>query len=146
MIENGCKTEKTHSFSYINVYLFKHDIGHAAGEGGGYIVSGERYAPDVAFISYEKQPELAKSGYNPNPPDLAVEVISSDSKAENERMTIKLSNYLAAGIVVWVVRPEKKMIEVHQPNTPVRMVHENNTLDGGDVLPSLAIKVSDIFK
>ena len=50
-------------------FVKKHKLGHVTGEAGGYMVSGERYAPDVAFISYEKQPELAKSGYNPNPPD-----------------------------------------------------------------------------
>ena len=132
--------------TYINLYLFKNDIGHATGEAGGYEISGERYAPDVAFISYDKQPELAKDGYNPNPPDLAVEVISSDSKAENEQMTIKLSNYLAAGVVVWIVRPEKKMVEVHQLGKPVRIVQEKDTLDGGNVLPGLTIKLSDIFK
>ncbi|MDQ7033844.1 MAG: Uma2 family endonuclease [Anaerolineae bacterium] len=130
----------------IYIYLKQHDIGHLTGEAGGYIVSGERYAPDVAFISYEKQADLAKSGYNPNPPDLAVEVVSSDSVAENKKLTIKLSNYLAAGTVVWIVRPEDKYIEIHRPTKPVRTVHENDTLNGGDVLPNLSIKLSDIFK
>lgn len=40
------------------IYLKTHDIGHLTGEAGGYMVGGERYAPDVAFISYEKQAEL----------------------------------------------------------------------------------------
>lgn len=57
-----------------NLYVRKNDIGHVTGEAGGYIVSGERYAPDAAFISYARQPQLAESGYNPNPPDLAVEI------------------------------------------------------------------------
>ena len=65
---------------YIGMYLLEHDLGHLTGEQGGYEVFGDRYAPDVAFISYERQPELAKSGYNPNPPELAVEVVSSESK------------------------------------------------------------------
>jgi len=121
--------------TYINIYLFEHDVGHATGEAGGYEVSGERYALDVAFISYEKQPELVKEGYNPNRPDLAVEVVSSDSKAENEKLTIKLGNYLAAGTVVWIVRPEKKYVEVHQSGLPVHTVHVQGTLDGGHVLP-----------
>ncbi|MCK6576844.1 MAG: Uma2 family endonuclease [Anaerolineae bacterium] len=55
------------------VYLKQNDIGYVTGEAGGYRVSGERYAPDVAFIRYEKGP-LATSGYHPLPPDLAVEV------------------------------------------------------------------------
>src|SRR5829696_4954055 len=48
---------------YIGMYLLQNNIGHLTGESGGYMVSGERYAPDVAFISYEKQPELASQGY-----------------------------------------------------------------------------------
>jgi Uma2 family endonuclease len=128
------------------IYLKQNDIGHLTGEQGGYIVAGERYAPDVAFISYEKQPELAKSGYNPNPPDLAVEVISSDSAIENEKLTIKLGNYLASGTLVWIVRPEKKYIEIHQSGKPTKVFGEDATLDGGEVLPRLQIKVSDILK
>ena len=130
----------------IYIYLKQNDIGHLTGADGGYKVSGERYAPDVAFIRHEKQEEVSKQGYNPNPPDLAVEVVSSDSPAENKQLTIKLSNYLAAGVVVWIVRPEDKYIEIHQPMKPVQTVHEKDMLDGGDVLPGLSIKVSDIFK
>lgn len=53
--------------------------GHVTGEAGGYQVMGERYAPDVAFISYERQPELVPTGYNPNPPD---------SRRKNNRLLI----------------------------------------------------------
>ena len=46
---------------FVQLYLREQGIkGHVTGEAGGYIVSGERYAPDVAFISREKQPELAR--------------------------------------------------------------------------------------
>jgi Uma2 family endonuclease len=132
--------------TYLNMYLFQNDIGHVTGEQGGYRVAGERYAPDVAFITYEKQPELVKQGYNPNPPDLAVEVVSSESKGEEEKLTIKLSNYLSVGTLVWIVRPEKKYIEVHQTGKPAKIVTQKDTLDGGYVLPNLSIQVSDILK
>src|SRR5262245_14237609 len=56
------------------IYLRTNEIGHVTGEAGGYMVAGEKYAPDAAFISYDRQPQLAQSGYNPNAPDLAVEV------------------------------------------------------------------------
>lgn len=93
-------------------YVLKHQLGYVTGEAGGYMVAGERYAPDVAFISYEKQATLPKVSYNPNPPDLAVEVVSSDSAAEMAKLRIKISNYLAVGTVVWLVQPERKHIEV----------------------------------
>ena len=82
-------------------YLKAHDIGWVTGEGGGYMVAGERYAPDVAYISRARQPQLARKGYNPNPPDLAVEVISDpDNREEQTALRVKITNYLAAGVVV----------------------------------------------
>lgn len=51
-------------------FLKHHDIGHVTGEAGGYQVFGERYAPDAAFISYARQPQLPyDQPYNPNPPN-----------------------------------------------------------------------------
>src|SRR5262245_29198535 len=50
------------------IFLKGKDLGHLTGEAGGYMVSGERYAPDVAFVSKARQPQLAKKGYNPIPP------------------------------------------------------------------------------
>jgi Uma2 family endonuclease len=130
----------------IYIYLKQNDIGYLSGESGSYQVFGERYAPDVAFLSYVKQQEVSNKGYNPNPPDLAVEVMSSERKSESEQMMIKVVNYLAAGTIVWIVRPEKKTAEVYQPGKPVITLHEKDALDGGNILPGLSIKLSDIFK
>ncbi|MEL6271397.1 MAG: Uma2 family endonuclease [Chloroflexota bacterium] len=131
---------------YLGEHADDNDLGHVTGEQGGYQVSGERYAPDTAYISFERQEALVKSGYNPNAPDIAVEVVSSDSTAENDMLTIKLGNYLTAGTVVWIVRPEKKRVEVHVPGQPVKVLNETDTLTGGDVLPKLKIDLRKIFK
>lgn len=45
--------------TYIGMYLLQHKIGHVTGEGGGYRVAGDVCAPDVGYLSHEKQPELA---------------------------------------------------------------------------------------
>ena len=129
----------------IGIYLMKNDSGHITGEAGGYMVSGERYAPDVAFISYEKQPELAKTGYNPNPPDLAVEIVSSDRSDERDNLRIKISNYLAAGTVVWVIEPERKVVEVYKSGQPVKIFLEKDKVSGDDILPNFTLKVAEIF-
>ncbi len=132
---------------FIFMYLLKHDIGHLTGEAGGYMVAGERYAPDVAFISYEKQADLAKTGYNPNPPDLAVEVVSSESNSiEESTLLIKVGNYLAVGTMVWVVRPEKQSIEVYQPATPTKVYRKGESIKLETVLPDFELKLSDVFK
>ena len=130
----------------IGIFVRKHDLGYVTGEGAGYRVCGERYVPNAAFIRYDKVNDLNVIGYVPNPPDLVVEMLSFENSEDNKTATIKLSNYLAAGVVVWIVRPEKKIVEVHQLSKPVRIFHEKDSLDGGDVLPGLTIKLSDIFK
>ena len=130
----------------IGMYLLQNKIGHLTGEAGGYVVNGERCAPDVAFISYARQPELARSGYNPNPPELAVEVISDPASVEEQTaLRRKLANYLAAGTVVWIVDPSARTVEVYSPGQSVQTIGESGTLSGGDVLPGLSIPVKDIF-
>jgi Uma2 family endonuclease len=126
-------------------FVKQHKLGHVTGEAGGYIVAGERYAPDVAYISYSRQPELAREGYNPNPPDLAIEVEFPTSIQSERQLRIKLANYLAVGTVVWVIYPETKEVEVYLPGRPVKILGINETLDGGEVLPGFQMAVRDIF-
>lgn len=35
-------------------FVKKNQLGHVTTEQGGYIINGQRFAPDVAFISYRK--------------------------------------------------------------------------------------------
>lgn len=132
--------------TFIQMYLLKNDIGHVTGEAGGYMVAGERYAPDVAFISYDRQPELTREGYNPNPPELAIEVVFNESRAENDKLTVKLSNYLSVGTIVWIVRPEAEYIEVHRPGQPVHIFRKGEKIDGGTLLPGFQLEVTSVLR
>jgi Uma2 family endonuclease len=127
---------------YVGGYVDDRDLGYVTGEAGGYMVSGERYAPDVAFLAKDKGP-LADRGYNPAPPALAVEVLSSPG--ERDTIRLKLANYLAAGTLTWIVDPDTKTVEVYRPGQKALQVGIDGTLDGGDVLPGFTLAVSDIF-
>ena len=127
----------------VRLYLKQHALGRVTGADGGYIVAGHHYIPDVAFISYEKQSGPSGEAYNPNPPDLAVEVVSPSDRPE--RLMIKVGNYLAAGVVVWVVYPTEREVQVYKPGQPVELIDGNGTLSGGDVLPGFELMVKDIF-
>jgi Uma2 family endonuclease len=142
---NACSSELAITIAaFIKQHLRESGLsGHVTGEGGGYMVSGERYAPDVAYLSKARQAELAKEGYNPNPPQLAVEVMSPND--DNEKLLIKVSNYLAAGTLVWVVRPASQKVEVHAPGQPVKVLGIKDMLDGGKVLPGFKLAVKEIF-
>jgi Uma2 family endonuclease len=129
----------------LGIFLQGKDWGFLTGEAGGYVVSGERYAPDVAYISKARQPQLAQEGYNPNPPDLAVEVDFPSTYQSQKELRTKVANFTAAGTVLWVVLPEVKEVEVYVPGQPMKRMTVGETLDGGEVLPGFTLAVSDIF-
>jgi Uma2 family endonuclease len=126
----------------IGIFVKNKNMGRVTGADGGYMVSGERYIPDVAFISREKQPEPSHEAYNPTPPDLAVEVLSPSNDLSDIR--IKLVNYLNAGTVVWIVDPDKKQVEVYASGQ-AKKLGLNDTLDGGAVLPGFTLPVKEIL-
>jgi Uma2 family endonuclease len=128
---------------FIFMYLQQNDIGHLTGADGGYIIGNGRYIPDVTYVSYEKQPESCHEAYNPNVPDLVVEVVSpTDSERQ---LSIKISDYLTVGTVVWVVRPDVKEVDIFAPGQAAKSVDLTGKLDGGDILPGFVLAIKDIF-
>jgi Uma2 family endonuclease len=129
---------------FLFIHLTQNDIGYLTSSDGGYIVSGERYIPDVGFITYAKQPTLDYfDGYIQNPPDLAVEVSSPGN--EDDDMAIKIANYLAADTLVWLLKPPQEQVVVFQSGQPAKVLGIDGVLDGGDVLQNFSLKVADIF-
>lgn len=127
----------------LGMFLEGKDLGILTGADGGYQVSGERYIPDVGFISKARQSTPSHDTYNPHAPDLAVEVLSPTDDLSLVR--IKITNYLAAGTVVWLVDPDAKHVEIHAPGQKAQRLGVEDTLTGGDVLPGFAVKVGDVF-
>ena len=132
---------------YIGNFVDEHDLGHVTGEAGGYKIGfGERYAPDVAYVSKDRQAELNTSGYNDVPPNLAVEVEYPTDLASEKRLRYKVTNYLNVGTTVWVVYPETKTVEIYVPGQSVQFLSENDTLTGGDVLKGFSVPLREVFK
>lgn len=127
----------------IGVHVENHQLGFMTGAGGGYMVNGERYIPDAAFISKVRQPEPSHAAYNPNPPDLAVEVLSPSNT--DDEIATKVVNYHLAGTIVLVVNPDKQYVVVYVPNQKPRVIGTDGVLDGGDLLPGFSLPVKDIF-
>lgn len=80
---------------FMAVHARQHNLGRVTGADGGYMVNGERYIPDAAFMSKVRQPVQPSDAYNPLAPDLAVEVLSPTNDPDEIR--IKIANYMAAG-------------------------------------------------
>ncbi len=127
----------------IHAYAKQHDLGRVSGEQAGYMVNGERYIPDVGYISKLRQPIRNKDAYNPLAPDLVVEVISPTDRPKT--LSRKIANYLAAGTVVWVVSPDDQQVDVYVPGQSVRVLGIDDVLDGGTVLPGFILSMNAVF-
>jgi Uma2 family endonuclease len=101
-------------------------------------------APDVSFLRRDRLPEgEIPTSFFPGAPDLAIEVLSpSDSIRE---ATAKALEYLAAGTrEVCIVSPERKDVTVHRGGE-VFVRSEDESLDGGDLLPGFSSSVAELF-
>jgi Uma2 family endonuclease len=129
--------------SFITVHVLQYKLGRVTGADGGYRVGDGRYIPDVAFISAKRQAQDPKAAYNPLAPDLAVEVLSPSDDPDETRY--KLSQYLAANVVVWFVNPEKRYVEVHTPAKMPRRLGVSDILEGDAVLEGFRLALNVLF-
>ncbi len=128
-------------------FLTEHDLGNLAGPDGTMRLMPRLVRiPDVSFVRWERLPnrELPDAPIPDLVPDLAVEVLSeSNTRGEMAR---KLKEYFLAGVkLVWFVEPDDRTVRVFTaPDRSVTLT-EADTLDGGDVLPGLALPVKQVF-
>jgi Uma2 family endonuclease len=98
--------------------------------------------PDVS-VHLTDQPPVT-NGAVEGMPNFAVEIKSP--KDSNKVMRYKADFYLENGCqLVWLVYPDKKIVEVFQPDK--NFVHRvvGDILDGGDVLPGFTLPVATLF-
>lgn len=102
--------------------------------------------PDVSFISWERLPGrlIPRTPIADLVPDLTVEVISAGNT--REEMDRKLGEYFAAGTrLVWYVYPAKKEVHVFTSPDQRQVLTQDQSLDGGDLLPSFTLPIAAIF-
>ena len=127
--------------------VLKQRLGHLMA-GSGYILERNPdtvRAADISYISADRIPLGVRiPGYGEIVPDLAVEVVSFDETMRE--VSDKARMWLSYGVpLAWVVCPNWQRVYVHPWDGATTMLHEDDTLDGGDVLPGFSCAVSDIF-
>lgn len=102
-------------------------------------------APDLSFISRERLDATGETqGYWRGAPDLAIEIISPTDRYGD--VADKVQDWLDAGaLMVVVINPRNRTVEVHRSNGDVEILTEGDTLDGAGVVPGWKIAVSEIF-
>jgi Uma2 family endonuclease len=100
--------------------------------------------PDISFTADTTTPVVTK-GAVLRFPDLAVEVKSPTDSYRQLRE--KAAYYLANGTkLIWLVYPEKRLVEVYRADGDIEILTEADTLEGGDVLPGFSMAINEIFK
>ncbi|XWX03397.1 Uma2 family endonuclease [Aggregatilineales bacterium SYSU G02658] len=118
-------------------YLKAHPVGYAGAE-PRFRLGEHDLIPDAAV--WRAQPSEAPLT---EPPLLVVEV---QSPSQSDQFLLRKAQiYLQHGCpLVWLVYPRLRIVEAFTP-TERRLLSASDTLNGGDVLPGLALSVADVF-
>lgn len=130
---------------------------HTSGRGLGIVAAAETgyrlrsnpdtvRAPDVSFVSKAKLEKVGEvTAFFPGAPDLAVEVVSPDDTAAEVKS--KVSEYFEAGAkAVWIIYPDSREVVVFRSARESVVLSEQDTLDGGEVIPGFTCRVAELFE
>jgi Uma2 family endonuclease len=134
------------------IYLFNHFL---RGKHLGFVLapdgmielsSGKVRQPDVSYFRWDQFPNRKAPLQSVWTifPLIACEIYSPANTYDE--MQRKLKDYLAANIpLIWYFDPELKSVEVYAGSTAPTIVHENEVLDGGSILPGFTIDLKAFF-
>jgi Uma2 family endonuclease len=132
----------------LGTFVEDHDLGLVFGTGTGFIVEHEPdtvLGIDVSFVSHERMREVENlDDFLPHAPDLVVEVLSPSDTADESHEKIQFY-FAAEARAVWVFNPKKRTTAVYTSPTDVQILNEQDTLDGGDVLPGFTLDLAKLF-
>lgn len=98
--------------------------------------------PDISLHLTDEP--VVKQGAVTGMPDLAVEIKSPTNSYKGQRE--KATYYLEHGCkMVWLIYPEKQLVEVYQPEEDIQILLRDDVISGGDLLPGFELPVADVF-
>jgi Uma2 family endonuclease len=98
----------------------------------------------VAFVCCDRIPSERETGYFQGPPDLAVEVVSPNDRADE--LLSKVQDWLAAGCrTVWVVDPNSQTISVYRGSHETKLLTVDDELTDEELLPGFRLPLSEVF-
>lgn len=129
-------------------YVRQHSLGMVVSGEVGFLIARRPdtvLAPDVAFVTKDRLDAVGfTEKYFPEAPALAVEVVSPGDTADE--VDEKARQWLAAGAkAVWVVYSRGRTVAVYRSLDNIRVLTEEQTLSGEEVVPGFSVKVADLF-
>ncbi len=109
------------------------------GEAGAYRIGNNTLVPDFAY----KPTPLTNEYPDPIPPLWVVEVISPNDKVADIRK--KRQRYLEAGILLWEIYPDERLIDVYASGQPL-ITYGIGTSIAVQVIAGLQIEVAKVLR
>ncbi|MEX2171847.1 MAG: Uma2 family endonuclease [Pirellulales bacterium] len=132
----------------VGTFVKKHQLGRMFTAETGFLIGRDPdtvQAPDLAFVRKERIAVLGVPvKYFPEAPALVVEVVSPSDTVD--KVDAKMLRWLHAGVELgWVCRPRARSVTVYRVLDDIRVLTENDVLDGAPVLPGYTCRVGDFF-
>jgi len=124
-------------------YVFENPIGEVFSETMFKLGARDSRIPDVSFLLNHRVPAKAPAGPLTGSPDLAFEVVSSESAEFMER---KINLYLATGSsVVWVAYPLEPTLWIHRASGEHLQLRKGQYVEEPGLLPGFRALVDRFF-
>lgn len=134
---------KSNIFRLLTLWQAQNPIGVAFSETMFRLDAYTSPIPDVSFVVKSRLTPGTK-GHIAGAPDLAVEVVSSETATQLER---KVNLYLAHGShAVWVAYPEHRIVRVYDSTGLSRRLGPDDKLEAPELLPGFNTPVSAVFE
>jgi Uma2 family endonuclease len=109
--------------------------------------NGATRSPDASWVSKERWESLTpqqQEQFPPLCPDFVVELRSPSDAISQLRD--KMQEYLTNGCRLgWLIDPQTQQVEIYRPNQAVEILQSPTTVSGEDVLPGLALDLTQII-
>ena len=133
--------------SALSTHVRTRRLGRAFGSSQGFLVARDPdrlLAPDGAYVSAKRLPELPRRGFIEMAPEFLIEVRSPEDPWEG--VLAKCGVWIAHGAAcTWAIDPfAKKVVELRPATSPVIHVGDG-TASASPVLPAFTMSVAELF-
>jgi Uma2 family endonuclease len=128
-------------------HVYGRDLGWLCGQDTGFKIASDPdtvRAPDVAFASKERHPDIPRRGYAEFAPELVAEILSPGDRPGE--VLSKVGDWLDAGVhIVWVIDPARREARIYRADGTQSTIGESHALDGETVLPGFSCRLADFL-